>query len=414
MRIRWRARWRFRKAATALVALALLPVAFLVAGTHAPGAAATSSLAPGVHTNTLRTEDTDLPTVEALKRSEASNLFAPFVWDGELVSGPFVAFDFSMRTNAIVGYFAVNRTNMSLLVNTVRIANFTPTSAPVISGATFTAMGSGVSLAVHDEPMALMEIRNEGQARAVELQFPSETKDLTVIRSAAWPQSSLAFAVGGNRGRLIVGRGNLSVNGTTVTAALQPGDYLALRAVPAFAEHAAERSAVLAAFGSGRLAAEYDLVAMSSGGWLENSAQYETGLVASSSEVGFSQAEINLGTSEPHGGLVILAFDPQTMPVDGHHTLVVMENGLDVPLAPDPVASLYDLPGTSGRASYALLNMNATVLVIYLPDLSATPLRVESVSSTAGGIDWPTELAMIAAAFVVSVAAAIMFRRPDV
>ncbi len=414
MRIRWRARWRFRRAATALVALALLPVAFLVAATHAPGAAATSPLAPGVHTSTFRAEDTDLPTAEALQRSEDSGLFAPFAWDGELVSGPFVAFDFSMRTNAIVGYFAVNGTNMSLLVNTVRIANFTATSAPVISGATFTALGSGVSLVVHDEPMGLLEIRSEGQARAVEVQFPSETKDLTVIRSTAWPESSLAFAVGGNRGRLIVGRGNLSVNGTTITAALQPEDYLALRAVPAFAEHAAERSAVLAAFGSGRLAAEYDLVAMNSGGWLENSALYETGLAASGSEVGFSQAEITLGTSVPHGGLVILAFDPQTMPVDGHHELVVTENGLDVPLVSDPVASLYDLPGTSSRATYALLNLNATVLVVYLPDLSATPLRVESVSLPTGGIDWPTELAMIAAAFVVSVAAAIMFRRPDV
>jgi hypothetical protein len=413
MRIRWRARWRFRKAATALLALALLPVAFLVASTHAQAAAVHSPLGAGVHADTLGAQDIDLPTKEALQRSEASKLFAPFAWDGEVVSGPFVAFDFSARTGAIVGYFAVNGTNMSLLVDTVQIAGFVPASAPLISGATFSASGSAVSLVVHDEPMALLEIRSQGQARTVVLQFPSGTKDLTVAQSAGWPHSSLAFSVGGNRGRVILGRGNLSINGTTVTAGLQAEDYLALRAVPAFAEHAPERSAVLEAFASGRLAAEYDLVAMSSGGWLENSAQYQLGLAASSSRVEFNQAEIDLGATGPRSGLVILAFDPQTMPSDDHHRLVVTENGLDVPQVSDPVQSLYALPGTSGRASFALLGMNATVLVVYLPDLSATPLQIESLALPAGGLDWPTELAMVAAAFVVSVAAAIMFRRTE-
>jgi hypothetical protein len=412
MRIRWRAAWRFRKAATALVALTLLPVAVIVASTHAQGPAASSPLREGVHAAALGALDLDVPVKEALQRSEESNLFAPFRWDGEMVSGPFVAFDFSATMGAIVGYFAVNGTSMSLLVDTVHIAGLGPASTPLISGATFSASGTAVSLVVHDEPMALLEVRSQGQTRTVVLQFPTETKDLTVSHAAAWPHSSLAFIVGSNRGRLIVGRGNLSINGTTVTADLLPEDYLALRAVPAFVEHAAERSAVLEAFASGRLAAEYDLVAMSNGGWLENSAHYQVGL-ASTSQVGFSRAEIDLGTTQSRGGLVILAFDPQTMPADDHHRLVVTANGLDLPQVADPVQSLYALPGTSDRASYALLGMNATVLVVYLTNLNATPLLVESLAIPTGGLDWPTELAMIAAAFVVSVAAAIMFRRTE-
>ncbi len=398
--------------AVALVALTLIPVAVLVAAAHAP-AASPSAVGPRPHSDGLRAQDVDLPAAEALKRSEASNLFAPFAWDGQVVAGPFVAFDFTMRTGAIVGYFAVNGTNMSLLVDTVQILGFTPTSAPVISGATFSASGSAVSLTVHDEPMALLEIRSQGRARTVVLQFPTSAKDLTVARASAWPRSSLAFTVGGNHGRLLLGRGNLSINGTTVTADLQPEDYLALRAVPAFAEHAAERTAVLEAFASGRLAAEYDLVAMSSGGWLENSAQYQMGLAASSTHVEFGQADLVLGATESRGGLVLLAFDPQTMPADKHHRLAVTENGVDVPQASDPVQSLYALPGTPSRASFALLDMNATVLVVYLPDLNATPLHIESIALPLNGPDWPTELAMIAAVFVVSVAAAVMFRRPS-
>lgn len=412
MRIRWRERWRFRRAATALVALTLLPVALAVASVHAQAAAQASSLGAGPRA-AIQTQDVDLPLVEALKRSEASNLFAPFAWDGQTASGPFVAFDFSARTGTVVGYFAVNETDMSLLVNTVQIMGFTPAAEPLVSGATFSASGSAVSLVIHDEPTALLEIRSQGQARRVVVQFPTETKDLAVVHATAWPRSSLAFAIGGSHGRLILGRGNLSVNGTTVTADLQPEDYLALRAVPAFAEHPAERSAVLDAFASGRLAAEYDLVAMNSGGWLEDSAQYQMGLAASSSQVEFGHAEIDLGAAVSRGGLVILAFDPQTMPADAHHRLVVTDNGLDVPKASDSAESLYALPSASSRASFALLDMNATVLVVYLPDLNATPLQIQSVPLPATGLDWPTELAMIAAAFVVSVAAAVMFRRME-
>jgi hypothetical protein len=364
----------------------------------------------GIDARAIEAQDVDLPIAEALKRSEASNLFAPFTSDGQLVSGPFVAFDYSERTGAIVGYFAVNGTQTSLLVDTIQILGFAPAAAPLISGATFAAPGDAVSLMVHDEPMALLEIRTEGQPRTVMLQFPTTSKDLGVALSTGWPRSSLSFTVGGTRGRVILGQGNLTVNGTSVTADLQAEDYLALRAVPAFAEHPAER-AVLDAFASGRLAAEYNLVAMSSGGWLENSAQYQAGLGASSSRVEFGEAEIDFGVTEPRAGLVLVAFDPETMPADSRHELKVTEDGVEVRQTSSPLESLYSLPGPSSHASFSLLPMNATVLVVYLPDLRATPLRIESIALPATGLDWPTQLAMVVAAFVVSVAAAIMFRR---
>jgi len=411
MRIRWRGRWRLRRAATALVALTLLPVAVLVGSAHAR-AGALPPLAPWLHTDSLQPQDIDLPVAEALKRSEASNLFAPFGWDGQIVSGPFVEFDYSPATGEIVGYFAVNGTSTTLLVNKIRVADFSPTSTPLVSGPTFVASGSGVSLVVHDEPMALLEIRSQGQARTVVLRFPTGTTEMQVVYATDWPRSSLAFTVGATHGRLILGRGSLTVNGTTATAQLETEDYLALRAVPGFVEHASERTAVLEAFASGRLAAEYDLIAMSNGGWLENSAQYQIGLTATSSHVEFSRATVTFGVMEPRAGLVLLAFDPQTMPADPRHRLVVTESGVDVPEAANPVESLYSLPGSSSHASFTRLAMNATVLVVYLSDLSATPLQVESIALPTSGLDWPTELAMVAAAFVVSVAAAVMFRRP--
>ena len=412
MRIRWRRRGRLRKAATALVALALLPVAILLGSASIHAAA--SSPAAGIHTDALGTQDTGPPTAEALQRSEASGLFGPFSWDGQLVSGPFVSFDFSVGTGAIVGYFAVNGTNASLLIDTIRIAGFVPTSTPQIAGATFTASASNVSLVVHDEPTALLEIHTTGQPRSVELSFPNGATDLAVSHATEWPHSGLAFGVGASHGRLMVGRGNLTVNGTTVTADLQADDYLALRAVPAFAEHAAERTAVLDAFASGRLAAEYEFVAMSGGGWLENTAQYQGGLAATSTHVEYGQAKIDLGVAEPRGGVVILAFDPETMPADAQHRLVVTQNGSEVQQATSPVESLYTLPGTSAHPSFSLLAMNATVLVIYLPELSASPLQIESLALPASpGLDEPTELAMVAAVFVVSLAAAVMLRRPQ-
>ena len=387
----------------ALVALTLLPVAVAVAAAHAVPTPTPAAM-------TLTAQDISLPYVEALRRSQQSALFAPFSWNGHEVQGPFVSFDYFPETGRVVGLFAVNATESELLVDAVQVVGFTPSMNPEVGGPTFVANGVGVTLVAHDEPGALLEVQTRGEARDVTFNFPTNTSDLEVSQATTWPMASLSFTVGESDGRIIVGQGTISVNGTAVTARLAADDYLAFRAVPSFTEHTAERNAVLDAFASGRLAAEYDLVAMTNGGWLENSAKFQPALTMSSSGIRFGQATISLNSPETRDGLLLLAFDPQTMPTGGAHEIVIRDNGVAIAQTTNPLASLYASAGAPQQASFAQLPMNATVLVVYLPSLGASSLTVESVPVASAGFDLGTELAMVAAVFVVSIAAAVMFR----
>lgn len=411
MRLGGDPRRRLRRAATALVALTLLPVAVMIATgpIYGPIHASNGSFGQAL----VRAQDADLPAADAIQRGQESNLFAPFSWENGVVSGPFLRFGFAPATGLITDYMAVNGTATSMLINSIQIQGFTSTSTPLATGATFAAASGDAMIVVHDEPMALLEIRTLARPQNVTFHFPIGTTGLQVSHATTWPASGLSFTDGNNTGRILVGQGNLSVNGTRVSASMRAGDYLALRAVSTFAEHPAERTAVLDAFGSGRLAAEFDLVAVSNGGWLENSAQFHPGLDMVDSSVQFQRAAVRLGATTAHGGLVLFAFDPRTMPVDSQHRLVVRTNGDDIPQTVDPLASLFALPGSSDHAAYVRLSMNATVLAVYVPDLSSANLQVESIAVPSPGIDRPTQLAIVAAVFVVTVAAAIMFRRPQ-
>lgn len=406
MRNGWGARRRLRRAATALVALTLLPVAVFVAAGHT-GASGTGAMQTRSAVGAL---DVDAPAVDALQRSEASSLFGLFSWNGRTVSGPFVTFDFNPSTGAVVGLFAVNGSTTELLVNSLRIVGFSPSTVPQVNGSTFTANGVGVTLVAHDEPTGLLEIRSGFMPQTVEIAFPDTTTNLEISQAMVWPRASLSFTIGNTAGRMILGQGTMARNGTTVTAQMAAGDYLALRAVPSFVEHPAERVAVLDAFATGRLAAEVDLVAMTNGGWLENRAQFQPSLSMVGTRTAFGNAELRLSAPETQDGIVLLAFDSQTMPADGAHQLVVTVGGGRVPETPNPLASLYASPGSGGTASYSRLAMNATVLVLYLPSVGGSFVQVESLTLPAPGLDVPTELAMVAAVLVVSVAAAAMFR----
>ncbi len=406
MRNGWGSPSRSHRAATALVALTLLPVAVLVASARA----GPTPVSVPLSSPALAAQDLDLPSVEALQRSQASNLFAPFSWNGAVASGPFVAFGFAPITGTIEGYSAVRAGVTEVLVQTIQIEGFSQTSAPQLVGPTIIASGLNVAMIAHEEPTALLEIETNAAPRNVVFTFPSSSTGLQVTSGTTWPRASLSFSIGDSVGRIIVGKGTITVNGTTATAALQSGDYLALRAVPSFADHLAERSAVIDAFASGRLVAEYDLVAMTNGGWLENSAEYRPTVTMISDQVSFNAAVISIGSLAPHDGLVLVAFDPRTMPVDSGHQLVVSSNGIPIPEAKDPLGALYAATVSGGQPSFSQLSMNATVLAIYLPNLAAVSLQVQSVALAPPGIDPTTEAAMIAAVFVVSVAAAVMFR----
>ncbi len=405
MRRGWGLRRRFHKVAAALVVLALLPVAILVAA-HASAAQASTALTR----SQFSAEDVDLPAVDALQRSQASNLFAPFAWDGWTVSGPFVTFDFSESSGSLVGLMALNGSQTDLLVDTIRILGFDGVTPPQASGSTFTANGNGVSFIAHDEPTALFEVVTTNVPRTVEITFPNATSDLEVSRATGWPEASLSFTKGETTGRMIVGAGTMTVNGTRVTAQLGAYDTLAFRAVPSFLGHRAERTAILDAFASGRLAAEYEMVAMTNGGWLESGTEYNPALSMTSHGVRFEAATLALTSAPGQEGLILVAFDPQTMPSDAAHQIVVTDEGMPVPQTENPLMTLYAAPGTAPRASFSLFSMNATVLAIYLPSLSSSSLQIQSLPASPAGPDLPTEFAMVAALFVVSMAAATMFR----
>lgn len=372
-----------------------------------------ASPAPDAHSpaGNLHILDANLPSVEATRRGEESNLFAPFSWDGIVCWGPFVRFGYLPDTGSLLSYQAVNGSQTITLLPSVQISDFAPAPIPVVSGATFIASSRDVTLTAHDEPMALLEIRTIDSPHTVTIELPSDVTELRLSYSTTWPARSISFTDQNVSGRIILGSGSLAVNGTRVTASLAGEDYLAIRALPAFVGQVSEHEAILDAFASGRLAAEVDFVAVSSGGWIENLAQYHNSVGTVNRTVEFGTASLALSIARRGGGLVLLAFDPQTMPADDTHRLVVRANASDVPESSEPFASLWNTVGLGSRPVYTRLSLNATVLAVYVPDLNGTSLQIQSLGVPPEGLNRGTQLAIVAAMFVVAVAAAIMFRR---
>ncbi len=401
---------RHRRVAAALVALTLLPVALIVGTAHPADRGLATSTVPGGVPG-LRALDTELPSAEAIRRGQASNLFAPFTWDGIVASGPFIRFGYLPSSSTVLDYLAVNGSRATSILESLQVSEFSAASDPALSGATFIITSPNATVVAHDEPMGLLEIRTIGAPHTVTLQLPVGTSSLRISYSTSWPASSVAYSNGDVDGRIILGRGNLTISGTTVVASLRSQDYLAIRALPAFVDHAAEHEAILDAFASGYLAAEIDLVAVSSGGWIENFAEYHATVGTVDRSAAFSRADLQLSMPNRGGGLVLLAFDRTTMPVDDAHRLAIRANGTEVAMTSDPVASVLTAPEPAGRAAYTVLAMNATVLAVYVPNLNGTTLEIQSLALPAPALSRSTQLAIVAAMFVVAVAAVIMFRR---
>ncbi len=401
---------RRRKASAALVALAFLPVAIIAGIAHGAAyasAATAGSAAPG----TFHALDTELPSVEAMRRGQESNLFAPFLWDGLVCSGPFVRFGYIAETGSILNYDAMNGTQATTLLSSVQISDFAPATIPVVYGPTFSVSSPDVTVIAHDEPMGLLEIRTANAPHTVTVELPPDTNELRVSYSTTWPSSSLSFADHNVSGRIILGSGNLTISGTRVSASLAGVDYMAIRVLPSFLEQAGDHEAILDAFASGRLAAEIDLVAVSSGGWVENVAEYHDSLGVINRSVEFGSAVLRLGMPTWGSGLILLAFDPTTMPADNMHRLVVRANSSEVQETSEPLASMWNTAGSGNRPVYTRLSLNATVLAVYVPDLSSTSLQIQSLEMPPPGMSRANQLAIAAAMFVVAVAAVIMFRR---
>ncbi len=395
--------------------LTLVPVAALIGSAPSHASAVPSPLLPGVTGGApLSAEDVVSPTVDALRRGEASNLFASFTWTGQTVYGPFALFDFDVPNGRILQYSAVSGNMVIPLVQEIDFSNFSATASPSVSGPTFVATSRTVVITAHDDPMALLEVRTLAAPSTVVLRFAATGATITqVSHSTSWPESNLAFSVGENQGQIILGTGTFNVTGMTVVATMQPWDYLAMKAVPALAADRTERTAVLDAFASGRLAAEYALVATTDGKWVENSADYRSAVDTDSQSVAFGRASVQIVGDGQDGGAVLMAFDRETMPVDANHRIVVRLDGADISQTTDAVAPLYAGSSSLSQPVFAILPMNATAVVIYLPSLQASSLEVESILIPPPTIDTGTLLAMIAGIAVVSAAAAEMFRRPS-
>lgn len=412
----WEARSGLVRAAVALTVLALLPVAALSLSAPAHASPNSITVTPGdsgggpLH----GTSGLDAPTVDALMRGWQAGLFASFGWDGNTARGSFVEFAFSPTTGTISSFLARQENETLAIVGSIGLDSAADFASPTVTGPLFTATSSSMTIIAHDDPAGLLEFHTGSAPRSVVFHFiPSLTNVTDRFTSASWPQAALSFSVGESRGSLLLGAGNFNVSGTTVVATMTANDFLVMRVVPGFSSDRPQRSAVLDAFASGRLEAEYALVAKSDGGWIQNAARYRADLDASATTVEAGHATLWFRSLKDRGGLLLLAFDPLTMPVDQAHRLAVTVNGTEIPQATDVMGTFYGSPDGIAGPFYARLSVNATVLAIYLPTFRASIIEVSSIALAQPTADWITEAATVAALGVVSVAAAVMFRRRE-
>lgn len=399
-------RWRRVAAWSVIAFLPMAAVAVL------PFHAAASTGTPG---SELRASALDGGVgASALLRGWRSDMFGSFAWDGMTAQGSFVQLSFSPVTGLLGPVMSRQGNESSAVVEWATSLPYSVYAPPFVDGPLFVARSENLTITAHDDASGLLEFRTLASGTVLALRLNGTVTGVTGPATATWwPQNTLSFTAGGSVGRLFLGAGSFSVTGNTVYATMSPNDLLALRITPSSADAQDLRGGVMEAFASGRLAAEFGLVATPDGGWIENSARYRRALVSAIQDVQPGNASVRLTAMAEQNGLVLLAFDPATMPADIGHRLVLETNGTAIPEVSDPYALLYGNLSPSGGPVFARLGLSATTLLVYLPSLDWTTVQVTSVPAPPAPANIGSEVAAILALALVSVAAAIMFRRPE-
>src|SRR6266566_4699569 len=195
--------------------------------------------------------------------------------------------------------------------------------------------------------------------------------------------------------------------------AVVPRDRLVFKSVPPASTNKAEWRAVLDAISAGQVVAELDLVATSDGHWMQNPARYRIDVAAWPLAVRPREASVQVDTLRPGGAIVLFAFDPRTMPINGSAQISVSANGKALNRSDDPLTLFYTFDSVARNASFTLLPLPGTVMAVYLPSLAAVSIDIVSLppAAPAPAFDAGSEAAVIAALAIVSVAAARMLRR---
>ena len=397
------------RALAAVTVMALLPVAVFAGGALAGGN--TSGAGPAAP---LHAADAGVPTPDAVHRASASGLFASFSWDGVFARGSFVQFGFDAKVGTVAGFEAKAGPVAVPLLESVSVVPFVPLGTPAAVGPTFHVLANGLTLTAHDDPMTLLEYRTTGQAHTVTVRLLGPTSNITAqVHPSTWPAATVSFSVGASRGSLLLGAGTINVSENVVTANLTASDVFVLKTLPATVPEPSDRESLLNAFAMGRIFAEFALVSEEQGAWAESSAHYRLDLSAVSSSVDPGQASILLASVHGKGGLLLVAFDPATMPVGPGHRIVVTANGNTLPESSLDLARFLTASESSGPGAFVRLAGNATTLAIFLPTVSATTVTISSTVPPPPPIDLATALAMVAALAVVGYAASDAGRQGD-
>ena len=396
------ARASHAKAAVAFAVLSLLPAA-LSGSAPSHASAVLPSISPS---------DFGAPTFAGAP-PWSTLLFGAFRYDRGLVQGTYVQFAYDAKSGAVRSILGIAGENPVLYVASMQIAEFYPTLAEA-RGPIFEAQGYPVSITAHDDPTILLEIRSV-TARVVTIELPASAANVSLFSTpGSWPASSVSFGVGGDQARFLLGAGSFNVTGTTIQARMAGSDLLVFKTVPIASAYKAEWRGILDAIRAGQVVAEVDVVATVNGRWVQNSVRYRIDLNASPLVVTPGRAAVQVESTRHRAAIVLIAFDPATMPAGEPMRLSVRTNGSEVRRTNDTLNLLYASHETANVSSYALLPFPGTVMALYLPSFSAF-IDITSIrpAPPAPAFDPGSDLATIGALFLVSVAAARMLRRRE-
>ncbi len=392
------------KAAATFTVLSLLPVA-LSGSAPSHASAALRSISSSSAFGSTPVDDVPWPT----------SLFASFTYAHGVVWGTYAEFGYNATTGGLRSIVGLEGQAPILYLQSIEVGGFPPARSAAARGPIFEADGYLVTITAHDDPTALLEIRSD-MARLVTVELPSWATNISLVSApGSWRTSSVSFVVQGEEARLFLGAGSFSVTGTTVLAHLASPDLLVFKSVPAASPNKSEWRAVLDAISAGHVVAELDLVALADGRWVQNPGRYRIDVAAWPLAVRAGQASVQVDTLRPGGAVVLLAFDPDTMPAADPMRLSVSANGDAVTRSNDTLSLFYAPDALTKNASYSLLPLPGTVIALYLPSLSAVSVNVVSVPrpGPTPAFDPGSEAAVVAALAIVSVAAARMLRRRD-
>lgn len=340
-------------------------------------------------------------------------LFGGFDQNASEIEGLFISFELNETSGSIANYSVATSGGNEIVFTHIHLKDFVPNNIST-TGSILLVRDANASVAVHDNPVALLHVNSNRLTESVNFTLASGMS-AALIPSGNETNISFALISGvGIQGILMVRNGTLSIetDGAGDEIVVANSSDIMLRMKPSTIRgYNAVNEAVQTAIANGKVAGELSMI-VRNGSAMFDLLQYQTGFKLEIQQAGENHVRLS-ASSEDHGGRVaIINLDQGTFDTRMDNDIIVTMDGKVIRQSQNPLEVLSNSGSQEGDAVYCIeRNQNGSQIMIYVPSFSTHVLDISSVSPLASVLSVTGLIAFLGAIATVGVATYLLFGR---